>query len=118
MNTIGPTLHIAGEVTSDEDLSIDGTIRGRVTVRNGTLTIGLRADIEGDIRAPRIIVAGRVRGGVSASERIQVLASAIVNGNLSANRIALADGARFDGGIDMAQRTIAAKVAQFKAAGG
>ena len=39
MNTIGPTLHIAGEVTSDEDLAIDGTIRGRVAVRRGTLTV-------------------------------------------------------------------------------
>jgi cytoskeletal protein CcmA (bactofilin family) len=116
MNTIGPTLHIAGDVTSDDDLTIDGAVRGRVTVRHGTLTVGLRANIVGDIRAPRVIVAGRVRGGVSAAERIQVLASAIVNGNLSANRIALADGARFDGGIDMAQRTIAAKVAQFRAA--
>ena len=116
MNTIGRSLLISGDITSDEDLTIDGTVRGRVTVRNAALVIGLRADLEGDVRAPRVIIAGRVRGGVFASERIEVLASAAVHGNLSANRIVLADGARFDGGIDMARRTIAAKVAQFKAA--
>ncbi len=116
MNIIGRSLLITGEITSDEDLTIDGGVHGRVTVRSATLDIGPHGDVEGDIRAQRVVIAGRVRGGVSAAERIDVRPTADVRGNLSANQIALADGAQFNGGIDMARRTIAAKVAQFKAA--
>ena len=116
MNTIGRSLHVSGEITSDEDLAIEGSLDGRVTVRNATLSIGPDAHVEGDVRGHRVVIAGRVRGGVYAGERIDVRASANVRGNLSANQVVLADGAQFNGGIDMAQRTISARVAQFKAA--
>jgi cytoskeletal protein CcmA (bactofilin family) len=116
MNTIGRTLLVTGEITSDEDLTIDGTVDGRVTVRQATLTIGPDASIEGDVRGERVIIAGRVRGGVYAAVQIEVRASADVRGNLSSNQVVLVDGAQFNGGIDMAQRTIAARVAQFKSA--
>jgi cytoskeletal protein CcmA (bactofilin family) len=116
MTIIGRTVLITGEITSSEDLTIDGSVRGRVTVRDATLIVGPHAHLEGDVRGPRVVIAGRVRGGVFASERIEVQASAVVHGNLSANQVVLADGAQFGGGIDMARRTIAARVAQFRAA--
>ena len=116
MNSIGPTLHISGDITSDEDLTVDGRVQGRITVRDATLTVGVRGDVEGHLRGARVVIAGRVHAGVAATERIELRASADVRGNLSANAIVVADGARFTGGIDMAQRTIAARVARFKAA--
>ncbi len=117
MTTIGPTLTIAGEVSSLEDLTIEGRVNGLVTVRDASLTVEASAHVDGDLRAARVTVAGSVRGGVAASERIELRATASVTGNLSAASVVMADGARFNGGVDMAQRTIAAKVAQFKAAG-
>ena len=116
MNSIGRSLHITGEITSGEDITIDGHVSGWVSVRDATLHVGAEGRVNGDLRAPRIVIDGRVKGGVYATERIEVRSSAVVEGNLSAIRIAMADGAQFNGGIDMAQRTIAAKVAQFKAA--
>lgn len=116
MNTIGRSVLVTGELTSDEDIAIDGMVRGRISVRDATVRVGREGEVEGDVRAPRILIAGRVRGGVFASERIELSPSAVVEGNLSAERVVLADGAQFNGGIDMARRTIAAKVAQFKAA--
>jgi cytoskeletal protein CcmA (bactofilin family) len=116
MGTIGPSLTITGEVTSDEDLAIEGRVRGYVTVRGATLTIGEQAHIDAELRGSRIVVAGRVEGGIVADQRIELQASAIVTGSLSATQVVIRDGARFQGGIDMAQRTIAAKVAQFRAA--
>ena len=118
MNIIGPSLFISGEITSDEDLTIEGSVRGHVIVRNATLSIGPHARMDGNVRGPRVIIAGCLRGGVSAGERIELRASAVVDGSLSANRVVIADGAQFNGGIDMAQRTIAARIARFKAAAG
>jgi cytoskeletal protein CcmA (bactofilin family) len=115
MTSIGATIVINGEVTSDEDVSVDGRIDGQLLVRDAALTIGERAQIQADIRGARIVVRGLVRGAISASERIELTPTATVDGSLSANRVIVAEGAQFNGRIDMDQRTIAARVAQYKA---
>ena len=118
MTNIGTTIVITGELTSGEDLTVDGRIDGQILVRDAVLTIGERAEIEADIRGARIVVRGLVTGAISASERIELTATATVDGSLSANRVIVADGAQFNGRIDMDQRTIAARVAQYKASQG
>jgi cytoskeletal protein CcmA (bactofilin family) len=115
MPNLGRSVVITGDVTSDEDLRIDGKVRGSIVVREGTLVIGPAAQLLADIRGQRVRVEGTVRGTITASERIELAASGTVLGNLSANRVIVADGASFNGRIDMDQRTIAAKVAQYKA---
>lgn len=115
MTTIGPTISISGELTSDEDITVHGRVDGRVMVRDCALTIAERAQLRADIRGARVLVQGQLKGSIVASERIELTPSATVEGSLSANRVVLADGARFNGGIDMDQRTIAARFAQFKA---
>jgi cytoskeletal protein CcmA (bactofilin family) len=115
MTTIGPSIVITGEITADEDVTIEGTIHGHVTVREATLAVGSHARLEADLRAARVLIAGRLEGSASATERIELLATATVDGSLSAERVVIADGARFNGGIDMGKRTIAARMAQYKA---
>ena len=115
MTSIGATIVITGEVTSGEDVTVDGRIDGQLLVRDAALTIGERAQIQADVRGARVIVRGLVSGAISASERIELTATATVDGSLSANRVVVADGAQFNGRIDMDQRTIAARVAHYKA---
>jgi|SRR5688500_18088839 len=115
MTIIGASLVITGELTSDEDLAINGRVEGPVAVRGGTLTIGKQARVESDVRATRVVIHGFVKGAVSATERIELHQSAVVAGSLSANQVVIEEGAAFSGPIDMGQRTIAAKVAKYKA---
>ena len=116
MASIGRSVVITGEITSDEDLQIDGQIRGQIHLREtAALTIGPEAQVEADLRGARITVLGTVNGNIAATERIELGASANVTGNLSANQVVLVDGTRFHGRIDMDRRTIAVKVAQYKA---
>lgn len=115
MATIGPTLHVRGEVHSGEDLVIEGRVEGTVQVPDASLTIESQACIDGDIRGRRIAIRGSVRGTVSGSDRIELDASASVTGDLSANHVVVVDGAWFSGRIDMNRRTIAFKVARHKA---
>ena len=116
MTTIGPGIHINGAITCDGDLTIDGGVTGQVLVRDGTLVIGQEARIVADLRGTRVRVVGEVQGNIAAGERIDLAATASVVGSLSASQVVIEEGAAFHGRIDMAQRTIAAKVAQFKAA--
>jgi len=115
MTHIGRSVVIDGEFTSGEDLTIEGTLKGDVQIRDATLTIGEPARVEADIHGSRVVVHGTVRGSITASVRIELGPAARVQGNLSADQVVIADGARFDGRIDMARRTLALKMAQYKA---
>ena len=118
MTTIGATISISGEVSSGEDITVQGRLDGHLLIRDAALTIGEQAQLRADIRATRVLVKGHLKGSIVASERIELTASATVEGSLSANRVVIADGSSFNGGIDMDQRTIAARIAQFKASHG
>jgi cytoskeletal protein CcmA (bactofilin family) len=118
VTTIGPTIAISGELTSTEDIVVQGRVHGQVTVRDGVLTIGEQAQLRAEVRGARVMVLGQVKGSIVASERIELAPTAAVEGTLSADRVILTDGTRFNGSIDMGQRTLAARVAQFKASQG
>jgi cytoskeletal protein CcmA (bactofilin family) len=111
---IGRAAVIRGDVTSSEDLRIDGRVRGRIIVRGATLVLGVESRLDADIRGTRVRIHGTVRGTVTATERIELSPTARVTGDLSAEHVIIEEGARFNGRIDMAHRTIAAKVAQYR----
>ena len=115
MTHIGKSVVFDGELTSDEDLRFEGTLKGHIHIREATLTIGEGATVQADIRARQVVVYGTVQGSIAAGERIELAATATVNGSLSAERVVIADGASFNGGVDMGRRTIATKMAQYKA---
>ena len=115
MTNIGPGVIIDGELICNESLRLDGRVRGDIVMRDADLTIGQSANVEADIRGLRVLILGTVNGNVTASERIELGASANVTGGLSANKVVIIEGARFTGRVDMDRRTIAAKIAQYKA---
>ncbi len=115
MTRIGASIVVDGELTVSEPLQLDGHLRGHIVAREADLTLGPSAVVEADIRGVRVTVLGRLRGNITATERIELGPSADVTGSLSANLVVLAEGAQFNGRIDMAERTIAAKVAEYRA---
>jgi cytoskeletal protein CcmA (bactofilin family) len=115
MTNIGPAIIITGELSSEENLRLDGRVKGNILLREAELTIGKSAHVEADVRGSRVLVLGTVKGNIAASDRIELGETANVDGSLSANKVVILDGARFSGRVDMDKRTIAAKVAQFKA---
>jgi cytoskeletal protein CcmA (bactofilin family) len=115
MTHIGASVDFDGNLTCEEDLTIGGKLTGNILVRDATLVVTQPALLEATIRAARVVVQGTVKGSISAGERIELAASAKVTGDLSAIQVVIADGAQFNGRVDMARRTIAAKVAKYKA---
>ena len=97
---IGAGITIEGEVSSDEELIVQGTIRGKLDAHEG-VTIESGASVEADITAGPLTVAGAVTGNISSSDRVDLQAGARVIGNVKAARITIADGAQFKGNVDM-----------------
>lgn len=98
---IGKSVIIKGDLSGSEDLTIEGQVEGKIELRQNVLTIGANGKIKAQILAKIVIVQGEVHGNVSATERIDIRENGSVDGDLSAPRIAIADGAHFRGSIDM-----------------
>ena len=115
MTHIGKFFVFRGELSSEEDLRFDGTLKGHLYIDGATLTIGETATVDADIRATQVIVQGTVHGSIAAGNRIELTATARVKGSLTAEHVVIADGASFNGGVYMGRRTIARRVAQYRA---
>jgi cytoskeletal protein CcmA (bactofilin family) len=105
MTTIGPSLLITGEITSQEDITIHGRIKGQIRMQEGALLLAPKAHVDADVHGGRITIHGTLAGNVAATERIELTATADVNGTLTAAAIVLQEGALFNGLVDIDQRS-------------
>jgi len=96
----GPNIAVEGTITGTEPISIEGTIRGRIDLQSD-LRIGTKARIEANVHARNVTVEGKLTGDISADERVELVASATVDGNIKAPKIVVAEGAKFRGSVDM-----------------
>ena len=108
MAIIGQSIVFKGELSGDEDLEIDGQVEGSVELSNNELTVGANAHLKAEVHAKSIVVVGRVNGNLTATERIEVQSTGIVEGDLKAPRLVIQEGAVLNGGIDMTPNGAAA----------
>lgn len=98
---IGPKIRFKGELVGEEDLVIQGQVDGTVDLKGHNLTVGEHGVIKANVMAKTITIKGTVEGDVFGEERIAIMSSSNVKGNLTAGRVVLEDGAKFRGSIDM-----------------
>lgn len=101
--TIGSSITIRGEVTGDEDLLIEGRVDGSVDLKKHTVTVGAEGQVKAGISGRVVTVEGRVDGDLNAEEMVVLRSSAQVQGDITAPRVVLEDGASFRGGVDMGE---------------
>ena len=97
---VGSTVVIKGELSAQEDVVIAGSVEGLINVSGHIVTVQPGAQVVGDIAAMGIVVAGEVEGSLLAEQRIEIRSGADVEGDLSAPRIAVADGAVVCGKVE------------------
>ena len=101
MTTIGASLIITGEVTSREDITVHGQVKGQISMEDGGLLVGPTGRVEAEINGARITVHGTFSGGIAASERIELMPTATVTGTLLSPIVRLQEGAIFNGAIEV-----------------
>ena len=99
--TIGKSLVIKGEVAGSESLYIDGRVEGSINLAGNRVTVGRNGVVAANITAREIVVLGKVRGNVAASDRVDIRSDGSLTGDVVAARISIEDGAYFKGGIDI-----------------
>ena len=98
---IGPGIHINGDISGDENLLVEGKVDGKIRLGSNHVEIGQSGQVNADIDAKVIKIAGQVRGDVKGTEKVVISSSGNVHGNIVAPRMTLEDGAIFKGSIDM-----------------
>jgi cytoskeletal protein CcmA (bactofilin family) len=98
VSIIGPGMRVVGDCDTDGTLRVEGTVEG--TVRAGkAVVVGKDGSINGDIITQDAIIGGRVTGKVFAESRLELQATALVEGEIRARRIKLDEGGRLNGNV-------------------
>jgi len=94
---------VKGEVTGSESLYIDGKVEGAINLPGNRVTVGRNGQVSANISAREVVVLGKVRGNINASDRVDIRSEGSLTGDVIAQRISIEDGAFFKGGIDIRQ---------------
>ncbi len=99
-NVIGRSIVIDGEISGDEDLVVQGTVKGKITLKE-SLYVENSGEVEADIDTQNVEISGSVTGNIQASEKVELKSDGRMVGDIKAPRILIADGAIFKGNVDM-----------------
>lgn len=98
---IGKSVVIKGDLSGSEDLTIDGQVQGQIELKQHILTVGPQGRIRAKIFAKIVVVLGEVVGNIKASDKVSIRDTGAVEGDIVAPKVAISEGARFRGKIDM-----------------
>ncbi|WP_231489549.1 bactofilin family protein [Billgrantia saliphila] len=101
VSVVGSHTRVQGDIDADEDLTVEGYVKGTITCKQNTVTLGTSGQIIGDVYAHTLHVSGEVEGNLVASHRATIHKGANVKGTIVAPCLVLEDGSAFHGSIDM-----------------
>ncbi len=99
---IGPGLSVEGEVHGEEDLILDGRVKGSLSLGRHQLLVGEAGCARADVSARKVVVFGEVIGDIEASECVELRHTARVKGNVRTPRLRMDEGAELQGRVEMA----------------
>ena len=100
VTVVGKGISIKGELFGDEDVKIEGRVEGKIRLAKNLL-VGQSGVIEADVEAENINIGRTVTGNIVAQNRVEIVSSGTMIGDIKAPRVIVAEGAHFKGNVDM-----------------
>ncbi len=100
---IGKSVTIRGELSGNEDLYMDGVVEGTISLPESRLTVGPNARVLADLEVHDVIIYGRVEGNIRAAGRIELRESAVVKGDIIAERLSIEENASIKGKVELSE---------------
>lgn len=116
-SSIGKAVTVKGSIHSGETVAISGTVIGDIVAMNENVTIEADGRVEGVITAREIVVRGTSSGRLVATEVVRLQPASQVNADIAAPKLAVEEGAVFNGRVDPGRAEAAARVAAYKQGG-
>jgi cytoskeletal protein CcmA (bactofilin family) len=95
---ISESTTVVGDVETHGPLMVSGRVRGNGRI-GGTLSVSKSARWQGDISARQAVLAGHVIGKIVVEDKLEISASAVIQGEIVAKILAIANGARIEGEV-------------------
>ncbi len=95
----GPQSEFKGELAVKGLLRVDGSVTGKIQADQ--LILSETAEVQGDLLAKKIIVGGRVKGNLKASELVEIQSKGRVEGDVCTDKLLVVEGGEFNGRIEM-----------------
>jgi cytoskeletal protein CcmA (bactofilin family) len=99
---IAQGIQIKGELSGRTDLFVDGRVEGTIRLSQSSVTVGPNGRVSADVEAREIVVRGTVKGNLLGRERVVLGSTGDVHGNVTTQRLAIEEGARLQGRVEMA----------------
>jgi cytoskeletal protein CcmA (bactofilin family) len=100
VNMIGKGTSIKGDIRSDGDFRVDGTLHGSIQ-SNGKIVVGVSGSIEGDINCQNADLSGHVKATIHVKELLSLKSTSKVTGEVFTSKLAIEPGAKFSGTCNM-----------------
>ena len=104
INLIGVGTVISGDINSNGDIRIDGSLTGKLTTK-GKVVVGETGKVNGEIHCKNSDISGIVEGKVNVIELLSLKSSSKINGDITTNKLAIEPGSRFTGNCNMSGNT-------------
>ncbi|HEV2698025.1 MAG TPA: polymer-forming cytoskeletal protein [Terriglobales bacterium] len=98
---IGKSVSIKGDVSGSEDVYVDGQLEGSIQLNGNSLTLGPNGKVRANVVAKNVTISGQLNGNIQAMERTDLRKTAVVNGDVQTRRIAIEEGAYFNGRLEI-----------------
>ena len=105
---IGQHISIQGDIQGSEDLVVEGSVKGSVTLPEHHFTVGARGEVEAEIQAENVTISGRLAGNIVARDKVEITRQANFTGEIKARRFSVEDGAFLKAVIEMEREEEAA----------
>ncbi len=102
ISIIGPGMRVEGDCVSEGTIRIEGAVRGMVHAGKAVV-VGKDGEVHGDVSTQDAVIAGRITGSVVAASRLEIQATARVEGEVRARRLQLEEGAILNGQVQMGE---------------
>jgi len=102
--------HIQGDLLFEDTFRIDGKVTGKVVSKGGSLVVGDRGEVEGEVTVGSAFVSGKLRGRVKGLARVEIAAGARVEGDIETPVLVIQEGAFFEGRSAMVESAPARQV--------
>ncbi len=98
---IGERISIEGSIQGEENLLIEGSMKGRIELKGHQVTVGPKGRVEAEIHARAVTISGRMTGNVLASGKVEITREAEFNGEIKAGSVSVEDGAYIKAVIEL-----------------
>ena len=98
---IGEHISIEGSIGGEENLEIEGSMKGNIDLEKHNFRVGLKGQVEGEVNARNVSISGEFKGNIKSHEKVEITREADFYGEIKAKSISIEDGAYIKGVIEL-----------------